>query len=239
MDRTVGVFDLSHLINQGQTNVPLITTLQAVPTEKLSAQVLKGKQFFYDAQDSRLARDKYLSCASCHNDGGHDGRVWDLTGFGEGLRNTINLRGRAGAQGQGFLHWSANFDEVQDFEGQIRALSGGLGLMQDADFNSGTHSQPLGDPKAGFSADLDALAAYVTSLNTFTSSPLRNSDGTLSVDATAGKQIFANLNCAQCHSGAAFTESGAATLRNIGTIKPSSGTAARRAAHRHRYADPA
>ena len=61
------------------------------------------------------------------------------------------------------------------------------------------------------------------SLNTFTSSPLRNSDGTLTTDAQAGKQIFRDLNCAQCHSGTAFTESGAATLRNIGTIKPSSG----------------
>ena len=80
------------------------------------------------------------------------------------------------------------------------------------------------DPKAGISADLDALAAYVTSLNTFASSPLRNSDGTLTTDAQAGKQIFRDQNCAQCHSGAAFTESGAATLRNIGTIKPSSGS---------------
>ncbi len=60
-----------------------------------------------------------MSCATCHNDGGHDGRVWDLTGFGEGLRNTISLRGAA--VGQGLLHWSGNFDEVQDFEGQIRA----------------------------------------------------------------------------------------------------------------------
>ncbi len=150
--------------------------------------------------------------------------MWDLTGFGEGLRNTINLRGRAGAQGQGFLHWSGNFDEVQDFEGQIRNLSGGTGLMTNTDFNTGTRSQPLGDPKTGLSADLDALAAYVASLNTFTSSPLRNSDGTLTSDALAGKQIFRDLNCAQCHSGTAFTESGAANLRNIGTIKPSSGS---------------
>ena len=48
--------------------------------------------------------------------------------MGEGLRNTISLRGRAG-MAQGFLHWSGNFDEVQDFEGQIRALAGGTGLM--------------------------------------------------------------------------------------------------------------
>jgi len=223
MDRTVSVFDLSRLVNLGETNVPLLATLSAVTNEKLSAQVLKGKQFFYDALDPRLARDRYLSCASCHNDGGADGRVWDLTGFGEGLRNTINLRGRAGAQGEGFLHWTGNFDEVQDFEGQIRNLSGGTGLMTNTDFNTGTRSQPLGDPKTGISADLDALAAYVTSLNTFTSSPLRNSDGTLTTDAQAGKIIFRDMNCAQCHSGTAFTESGAATLRNIGTIQPSSG----------------
>ncbi|HZF24863.1 MAG TPA: galactose oxidase-like domain-containing protein, partial [Steroidobacteraceae bacterium] len=223
MERTVGVFDLTRLVNFGESNVPALATLHPVATEKLSAQVLKGKQLFYDALDPRLARDRYLSCASCHNDGGQDGRVWDLTGFGEGLRNTINLRGRAGAQGQGFLHWSANFDEVQDFEGQIRNLSGGTGLMANADFNTGTRSQPLGDPKAGLSTDLDALAAYVGSLNTFTSSPLRNSDGTLTTDAQAGKLLFRDMNCAQCHSGIAFTESGAATLRNIGTLKPSSG----------------
>ena len=58
--------------------------------------MLHGKQLFYDARDTRLARDRYMSCATCHNDGGSDGRVWDLTGFGEGLRNTISLRGRAG-----------------------------------------------------------------------------------------------------------------------------------------------
>ena len=115
MDRTVGVFDLTRLLDLGESNVPSLATLNAVASEALTAQVLKGKQFFYDARDTRLARDAYMSCASCHNDGGYDGRTWDLTGMGEGLRNTVSLRGRAGAQG--FLHWSANFDEVQDFEG--------------------------------------------------------------------------------------------------------------------------
>ena len=156
--------------------------------------MLKGKQFFYDAQDVRDSRATSISAAPpVTTTAVNDGRVWDLTGFGEGLRNTINLRGRAGAQGQGFLHWSANFDEVQDFEGQIRNLSGGAGLMTNTDFNTGTRSQPLGDPKSGISADLDALAAYVTSLNTFARSPLRNSDGTLTTDALAGKQSVQRL----------------------------------------------
>jgi len=223
MDRTVSVRSLVPLLERGEFDLPPVATLAAVGTEKLAPQVLLGKQLFYDARDPRLARDSYMSCASCHNDGGHDGRVWDLTSLGEGLRNTIALRGRAGL-GQGFLHWSSNFDEVQDFEGQIRTLAGGSGLMSDAAFNTGTRNTPLGDRKTGLSADLDALAAYVGSLNTFDPAPARPSAAALSANATAGKAVFATLNCASCHSGAAFTGSGENVLVNIGTLKPSSGT---------------
>ena len=223
MDRTVSVFDLQPLLRNGSTSMPLLATVNAVTTEKLTATVLKGKQFFYDARDTRLARDRYMSCATCHNDGGSDGRVWDLTGMGEGLRNTITLNGRGGMS-QGFLHWSANFDEVQDFEGQIRSLAGGTGLMSDAAF--ATRSQPLGSAKAGVSADLDALAAYVASLTTFSESPNRNPDGTLTATATQGRTVFLNYGCGSCHAGTAFTGSGgAATLSNVGTIKqPGSGS---------------
>ena len=137
--------------------------------------------------------------------------MWDLTGFGEGLRNTISLRGRAG--GQGFLHWSANFDEVQDFEGQIRNLAGGSGLMANADFNAGTRSQPLGDPKAGLSADLDALAAYVASLNTFSPSPLRNADGTLTAAAIAGTHGVPSPRTARAATAARPSRRARATTR--------------------------
>ena len=221
MERTVTVLNLSPLLVDGQSSVPVLATLLPVGSERLSAQVLLGKQLFYDAADTRLARDAYISCAACHNDGGQDGRVWDLTGFGEGLRNTIALRGRAG--GQGFLHWSNNFDEVQDFEGQIRTLAGGSGLMTDAAFNAGTRSQPLGDAKAGQSANLDALAAYVASLNAFAPSPLRNQDNTLTADAVAGQSLFRTKNCAACHSGTAFTSSNGNNPSNVGTLKPASG----------------
>ena len=216
MDRTVGVYDLAPLLQGGQYSVPLLATLSTVATEKLAANVLVGKKLFYDARDPRLAAQNYMSCASCHNDGGHDGRVWDLAAQGEGLRNTIALRGRGG-MGQGFLHWSNNFNEVQDFEGQIRSLAGGTGLMD------GSASTPLDTPKAGLSADLDALAAYVASLNAFAPAPARPSASSLSADAAAGKAVFTAMNCAACHSGAAFTGSGLNTSANVGTIKPSSG----------------
>lgn len=220
MDRSVDVIDLSPLVDQGLASARPLATLATVGVEKLSAEVFKGKQLFYDAKDTRLARDSYMSCASCHQDGGHDGRVWDLTGMGEGLRNTISLRGRG--NGHGRLHWSGNFDEVQDFEGQIRGLAGGTGLMADDRFLAGTRREPLGLPKAGQSTDLDALAAYVNSLTTFDPSPARTAAGGLSATAQRGSTSFA-ARCSSCHAGAAFSDSDNRVLRDIGTIKASSG----------------
>ncbi|WP_159444541.1 jacalin-like lectin [Paraburkholderia ribeironis] len=226
MDRTVGVYDLSLLLKYGSLGLPQLATMTTIGTEKLPANVLEGKQYFYDAQDTRLARDRWMSCASCHNEGGQDGRVWDFTSLGEGLRNTIMLRGRAG--GHGNKHWSANFDEIQDFEGQIRSFAQGTGLMTDQQFNTGTRNQPLGDPKAGVSADLDALAAYVTSFNVFSPSPYRNADGSLTSAAVAGKAVFA-AQCSSCHGGVNFTDSytfagtSTADLHNIGTLYAGSG----------------
>ena len=221
MDRSVGIYDLDPLLGAGELRLPLLASPRTLGVEKLSAQVLRGKQLFYDARDPRLARDRYLSCASCHNDGGHDGRVWDMSASGEGLRNTISLRGKAG--GQGHRHWSANFDETQDFEGQIRALAGGTGLMDDDRFNAGTRSQPLGDKKASQSADLDAMAAYVASLSVTPQSTYRSTTGANTSAGLRGLELFKSRNCASCHAGAAFTGSGTATLIDIGTLKPSSG----------------
>jgi hypothetical protein len=223
MERTLGVFDLTRLVQFGELAVPPVTSLAAVQVEKLTPDVLAGKQLFYDAADTRLARDAYISCAACHNDGDHDGRTWDFTGLGEGLRNTITLRGRAGAHG--LQHWTANFDEIQDFEGQLRTLALGTGLMSDEQFNAGTRAQPLGDPKAGLSADLDALATYVRSLAQSDASPWRAPDGTLTGDALAGRDLFRGAaGCLACHGGIDGTDSAGGTLRDVGTLKPASGT---------------
>ena len=164
MSRSVTVFDATRLLTQGASELPVIAQVQTVGTEKLAPAVLQGKRIFYNAEDTRMSRDAYLSCASCHLDGDSDGQVWDFTDRGEGLRNTIGLRGQGGSAGAP-LHWTGNFDEIQDFENDIRGAFGGTGFMQDTDYFAGTRSQPLGQPKAGFSADLDALAAYLNSLD--------------------------------------------------------------------------
>ena len=219
LDRSVGVYDVTDVVERHQTTVTTIATVSTVGAEALTPEILRGKQLFYDARDDRLALDSYMSCASCHNDGGQDGRVWDFTSLGEGLRNTIDLNGRGG-MAHGILHWSGNFDEVQDFENQIRGFAGGTGLMTDADF-SATQAL-LGPPKAGRSADLDALAAYIASLSRVNPSPYRSTTG-LSAAAQAGQTLFEQQNCASCHAGPSTTDSVGAVRHDIGTILPSSG----------------
>ena len=221
MSRSVTVFNSTAACGSICGTARLLATVSTVATEALSPQVLRGKQLFYDSEDTRLSADSYMSCASCHLDGGHDGRTWDFTGFGEGLRNTIDLNGRGA--GHGPVHWTANFDEVHDFEGQLRNLGGGTGLMNNEDFNSGTVSQPLGQSKAGFSSDLDALAAYVGSLTSAGLSPHRQSNGDLTAAAVAGREIFRQQNCASCHSGTAFSDSASLSRYDIGTLLPGSG----------------
>jgi cytochrome c2 len=222
MSRTVTVFDGALLLTGGTAALPQIAQIQTVTSEKLSPAVLQGKQIFYNAADPRMGRDGYISCASCHLDGEHDGQVWDFTDRGEGLRNTISLKGQGGSAGAP-LHWSGNFDEVQDFENDIRNFFAGTGFMADADFFTGTRSQPLGDPKAGLSPALDALSAYVDSLTDPGRSPHRQADGTMTAGAQTGQALFEALSCPSCHSGARFSDSNTGLRHDVGTLKPSSG----------------
>jgi len=222
MSRSVSVIDVAQLIAGSSISAPVIEEVATVGQDALEAQVLLGKQIFYDASNPAMGKEGYLSCASCHEDGGEDGRVYDFTNRGEGLRNNISLRGRSGT-GHGPVHWTGNFDEIQDFENDIRAHFGGLGFISDSGFASGSVADPLGDSKAGLSAQLDALAAYVTSLDHVPVSPFRNASGGLTPAASAGEEIFNSLGCADCHSGTEFTDSALNVFHDVGTLNGLSG----------------
>lgn len=238
MSRSITVHDLSAALQNGDFTETNRIDISTVATEVLDDEILLGKQIFYNASDPRMGSEHYISCASCHQDGGHDGMVWDFTQRGEGLRNTIDLRGRAG-MGHGNVHWSANFDEIQDFELDMVLHQGGSGFIENGD----PHPS-MGAPNAGRSDALDALAAYVSSLGeeSLVESPHRTADGAFSGDALAGKSLFMGdtltasgntLNCMTCHSpesqftiSQTFTADGLARERlfNVGTLKNSSGT---------------
>ena len=217
LSRSVSYYDVKGLLQGTRNAVPDLGEVTTVANERLDALALLGKRIFYDASDTRMSQDGYISCASCHLDGGDDGRVWDFTQAGEGLRNTIPLHGRAGA-GHGNVHWTANFDELQDFENDIRGAFGGTGFLTDAQF--AMTSDPLGVPKAGLSPELDALAAFVEAFDTFPASPYRASDGTLDDAARRGREVYVAADCHSCHAGAAFSDF---TRHDVGTILASSG----------------
>ena len=222
-DRTLTALETEPLLREGMIQVAS-TAVATVSEESMPLEILRGKRVFYAAGDERMSAEGYLSCATCHPGGGHDGRTWDFTGRGEGLRNTTTLRGRAGT-GHGNVHWTANFDEIQDFEGDVRGAFGGTGFLDDADWLA--TSDPLGLPKAGLDPDLDALAAYVGSLgrSSLPRSPWRAPDGSATQSALAGREVFLDLGCASCHAGAEATDSGSdpVVLHDVGTLRTTSG----------------
>jgi streptogramin lyase len=228
LSREVVAYDMtSSLASVDHAAPEPLARIATVDHEPLSPQLLQGKQIYYNAADKRMGHAGYWSCASCHFGGYSDGRVWDFTDRGEGLRNTKSLLGIRGAQGQGRVHWSGNMDEIQDFERDIRESFDGAGFMSDADYAARTLQtgvfDSLGPPSAGVSPELDALAAYITSFDKVGRSPFRNADGSFSKDALAGRKVFERAGCLACHSGPDFTDSPQNVLHDVGTQLPTSG----------------
>ena len=222
LDRSLHVLDASD-----RARPMLVASIPVVAVEPLPASVLNGKRLFHRSRAPVHSEGGYIACASCHPGGSSDGRTWDFTQAGEGLRNTTDLRGHAGT-GHGPVHWSANFDEIQDFENDIVNAFGGTGLAADGQ----PPNPPLGLSNAGRSRDLDDLAEYVASLDRAPRSPWRDATGSLTPSAERGREIFyrAATACATCHVPPAFTLSAlppspeAFLLPDVGTRIAGSGS---------------
>lgn len=159
-----------------------------------SDEHLRGKILFYSALQPMASR-RWISCSSCHPDGEPDGRTWHNP---EGLRNTQSLEGMAWTHP---IHWSADRDEVQDFEHTIRGK-----LMQGRGLILGSLNAELQEPNSGKSKDLDALALYSNS-HSFRLSPFGKKG--LSEAAQRGRGLFMSeeTRCATCHSGPLLSDS--------------------------------
>ena len=101
----------------------------------------------------------------------------------------------------GNLHWTSNFDEVQDFIFQIKNLNVGTA---DVDSFDATRN-PLNVTTTGLSSKIDQLAAYIESLgkDSLHRSVVKFSDNGA---AARGEQLFYDRNCALCHAPPAFTD---------------------------------
>ena len=165
-----------------------------VTDNPLGEELLLGKRLFYSALQPMVGR-RWISCSSCHVDGESDGRTWQNP---EGLRDTPALAAMAWTHP---LHWSADRDEVQDFENTVRGQ-----LMQGRGLIRGQVHADLGPPNKGLSPELDALAAYS---NTHKAPLSPHAKGGLSESARRGRDLFfsGQTSCATCHSGPYFTDS--------------------------------
>lgn len=210
MDFAVGIYS---------SNMSLVKSIKTCEPPK-TPEWVRGKILFNTANSPMSAR-RWVACASCHPDGLHDGRVWQQ---GEGLRKTTAFVGLAHTHP---LHWSADRDEVQDFEYTIRSpLMQGFGLIGKGSKMKqkvGFHKIELEEKTSGRSKDLDALAVYCNSLD-FPLSPHIESPGKLTAAAERGKKVFhrTDVGCATCHSGPYFTDSSLKTpfnLHDVGTGK--------------------
>ena len=200
-----------NVVEYSTRTLKIIATIP-VCQSPLDEETLLGKKLFYSANQPMVGQ-RWISCSSCHPDGDSDGRVWQNP---EGLRDTQQLFGLAWTHP---LHWSADRDEVQDFEHTIRGpLMQGRGLLR------GTVHESLDKPNQGLSPALDALAVY-SNTHTFAMSP--HSKWGLSEAALRGKTVFLDeqVGCAKCHSGPLFTDSQPGAVRqmhDVGTGKSDS-----------------
>jgi YVTN family beta-propeller protein len=168
------------------------TIIEIIPitdATAVSADVLIGAQLFHNASDSRLSAGGWLSCASCHFDGQSDGRIWQMP-YGE--RNTPLLYDLLATAP---YNWTGDWDELADVELKIRSFLAGEGLLDGEAFAA------QGQPHTGLSLDLDTLTAYLLTLNGPAPNP---PDDPVLVER--GADVFAELGCASCHAGRAFTD---------------------------------
>ena len=139
---------VAYVVNFVSSTVSVVSTLSdtvigSVRTAALPApgspaeQVLVGAEMFFSSRghfdrpggttvstDERLAQVGWQGCASCHTEGYSDSVIW---AFGSGPRKSIPLDATfdfANHTTQRVLNYSAIFDEIQDFDLNIRNVSG-------------------------------------------------------------------------------------------------------------------
>lgn len=126
ISRNVSVVDLS---TDSVTQVLQTSSLPFAGTQDEQLQV--GKEIFFSSRGvfnngkiDRLSSEGWQNCASCHFAGLTDGNIW---AFAAGPRKSVPLAGTWSPHNpddQRLLNYSAIFDEVQDFEINIRNVSG-------------------------------------------------------------------------------------------------------------------
>ena len=148
---------------------------------------------------------------SCHPFGLSDNVVWI---FPSGPKRTISQHTDFDQTDPDWrflraLNWSAERDEEADFELNIRAVSGGAGLIVGADGVTQepnvANLTPAGKPRPKSAqgarrAGWDAIEAY---MQTASARPFRRCAVRPIPTLAAARQLFTQANCQSCHGGPA------------------------------------
>ena len=215
--RSVSVIDLAAQENVGEVE----SAPQPAGAEE--QDILRGQRFFNTGL-ARWSANGWVSCAACHPFGTTDNVTWT---FPAGPRQSVDLTATFDATGsvQRILNWTAIFDEVHDFELNTRGVANGTGaIVSDASLNAdGTPNTAaridfvgpggVGDPQNGFNKgsaaavaaggatpeDWDQIETYIRSLR----SPHGRTE--TEGDPEAGRQVFLDAGCQNCHGGPLWT----------------------------------
>jgi YVTN family beta-propeller protein len=205
---------------------PRVAQSSNLPTTGSAAdKQLRGKRFFTTGLGRwSLSGQARGACAGCHWDGLTDNVTWY---FARGPRQSTSLDGSFSSANpdtdQRIFNWTAIFDEVADFEANVRGISGGLGAIVDAS-NARINTATLTPPQQALQgsskdvADKESTSAVHSNIDDWEEveawvkiirSP-RKPVGLVAADVAAGKTIFetaAQGNCVGCHSGDKWTVS--------------------------------
>ncbi|MFN0165083.1 MAG: beta-propeller fold lactonase family protein [Bryobacteraceae bacterium] len=153
----------------------------------------------------RMSDNGWGSCASCHPFGLTDNVVWI---FAAGPRRTVPQHvdfAPGDPNTPRALNWSSIFDEEEDFEANIRNVSGGRGLIVTSDGTTPDPTLAAFTPANGGRTQLkvrgvgawDALKAYIATGIRSPISPVSKTDP----DVVAGRTLFIESKCQNCHGG--------------------------------------
>jgi YVTN family beta-propeller protein len=227
VSRDVAVVDISGSNPARYATLARIQSADLPAAGTLDATVQRGKQLFNTSigpvgaaansmrPAGRMSDTGWGTCYSCHVNGLIDSVTWM---FPDGPRQSISMENtftfgdaviQHGAPAlpeshQRALNWSAVRDEVQDFERNIRAVSGGGGLIEGIPEGAAGLAQVpdlLVAANTGRDEDLDAIATYIALGIRAPISPLRG------VNVNRGRQLFAAAGCQSCHGGDDWTNS--------------------------------
>jgi DNA-binding beta-propeller fold protein YncE len=158
------------------------TTL--VTKVELPSDVAYGRRLFYSTNDTRMsAQSSGLSCATCHFDSRADGLTWVFDRSGPlAERQTPSLAGKVSQTEP--VRWQGERNTVSDdVRVTSQGLMGGSGITEN---------------------EIYAVSAFID-WTPFVDSPLA---GSADPSVLRGKEIFERpeVGCANCHSGARYTD---------------------------------